>query len=266
MQPDDLARKILDGGFLTSKEVREAAGAPATAPARPSPPRAPRRWPVIAVGVAGVASIVTGVLLARSLRDEPAPVDQARTSQPRSADKDPIRYEVINPKPPDLDKLLAQADERLRADPRDQEALVLRAFALVKKMSRLPAGHQRDVADEQARNAAAQLFQVDPGNLIAADLLWSAHAEIRSKLAALGAPALPQRVQALATLREAMSQTLARNPSDDSCKKLVAAASLELGDAVSAAGQREKALELWQQAASLDASLLVEVERRKAGR
>ena len=141
-----------------------------------------------------------------------------------------------------------------------------RARGLVEKAATMSAGAELDRADEEARNAAAVCFQAAPWRPEAATLFWEAHAHIRRRLQALGAPALPQRVQALSTLREAMSQTLSRNPTDDGSKKLVAAASLELGDAVASAGQRGKALELWEQAGTLDASFLPEVERRKAGR
>ncbi len=166
----------------------------------------------------------------------------------------------------DPKETLAVAEQALDQSPSDPEVLARLARVCLEVRDALGAGRDRDRADEAARNAVARCFQADPRRPQSAELLWAAHAEIRSKLAALGPQALPQRVQALATLREAMSQTLARNPSDASCKKLVAAASFELGDAVSLAGQREKALELWNEAASFDASLVAEVERRKAGR
>lgn len=272
MQPDDLARRILDRGFLTSKEVQEAAGAPP--PARPAVParRRPPTWSLFVVGVAAVASVLTGVFLALSVgRDTGAPPQPAaRPVEGVSGRTEPaVWYGGLPKLRRDQERWFREAEARLAEDPNDVNALRVRAEGLQRRVSEMSEGHDRDIADEEARSAAAKYFQADPGSFFAANTLWGAHGPIRSKLAALGPPALSQRVQALATLREAMMQTLARNPTGEpnvECKHLVAAASLELGDAVSLAGQRAKALELWHEAASLDASLAAEVERRKAGR
>lgn len=162
----------------------------------------------------------------------------------------------------DPEDALADVQKRLATHPLDVDALTMRASLLSLRARHLKEGPDQDKADEEARDAAAQCFQADPARPDSAELLWRAHEPIRKKLASLGAPALAQRVQALATLRDATSQTLARNPNDPTCHEVVGAASLELGDALLAAGRKAQALEMWQQAAVIQPTLRPEVEKR----
>lgn len=274
MQPDDLAKKILERGFLTSQEVIGASGEvapPAVVP--PANARAPRvPWRYLALFAVGGVSVFVGVLLARTGPPKPAPAPPSRDAETPKAEPvvtpshEPVRdvsdlvvdggMRVIT-----ADDLPA-AEARLAANPHDIQALAVRAVALSKRSTAMPDGPERDKADEKARAAAAECFQTDPARPDCAWVLWTVHELIRHKLASLGAPAREQRVQALATLREATSQTLARNPDDPTCHEVVGAASLELGDALLAAGKKPQAIEMWRQAAVIQPSLRPEVEKR----
>ncbi len=276
MQPDDLAKKILERGFLSSQEVIGASGEvapPVSVPVPAAPARVPRvPWRYLALVAVGGLSVFAGVLLARTGPPKPAPAPPPRVAETPKAEPiipplgEPVReapglvvdggMRVIT-----ADDLPA-AEVRLAANPHDVQALSVRALALSKRATAMPEGPERDKADEKARAAAAECFQTDPARPGCAWVLWTVHEPIRRKLASLGASAREQRVQALATLREATSQTLARNPNDPTCHEVVGAASLELGDALLAAGKKPQALEMWQQAAAIQPSLRPDVEQR----